>query len=78
LAVALVIGGAIGFGADQLALPSLPQFIAGSGGFPVLHAIPVGTLFAALGSFAGVLALGAIVMSWLIVAAALGSSRTKR
>jgi putative ABC transport system permease protein len=79
LTVALVIGGAIGFGADQLALPSLPQFIAGSRGFPVLHAIPVGTLFAALGAFAGVLALGAIVMSRLILASALGGSpRRKR
>ena len=78
LTVALVIGGAIGFGADQLALPSLPQFIAGSRGFPVVHAIPVGTLFAALGAFAGVLALGAVVMSWLMLAAALGSRRTRR
>jgi putative ABC transport system permease protein len=78
LAVALVIGGAIGFGADQLALPSLPQFLAGSRGFPVLHAIPVGTLFAALGAFAGVLALGAVGMSWLILGAALGSPRGRR
>ena len=63
---ALVVGGGIGFAADALALSSLPQFASGSGGLPLVTAIPVGYLFAALGVLAVALVASAGFTSRLI------------
>jgi hypothetical protein len=59
LATVLVVGGAIGFAAAALALPSLPEFPNGTAGVPISFAVPVGPVIVALAVVA--LALGATV-----------------
>ena len=59
LTTVLVVGGAIGFAAAALALPSLPEFPSGTGGVPIAGGVPAGPVVAALAVLA--LALGATV-----------------
>lgn len=66
LVVALVIGGGIGFGADALAISSLPEFSSGSGGVPVTTAMPLAALFITLAALAIALALGAALASRVV------------
>jgi putative ABC transport system permease protein len=57
LTTVLVVGGAIGFAAAALALPSLPEFPSGTGGVPISLGVPAEPVTAALIVLA--LALGA-------------------
>jgi putative ABC transport system permease protein len=56
LGVALVIGAIIGFVTGSLALSSLPQFVAGSGGFPISKAVPIDPVLCAVAILAILLA----------------------
>jgi hypothetical protein len=56
LATALILGAIIGFVTDSLALSSLPQFVAGTGGLSVSRAVPLAPFFGALGIFGVLLA----------------------
>jgi putative ABC transport system permease protein len=62
LGVALVVGTIVGFIADSLALSSLPQFSAGSGGVPLPTAVPITPFFCAVGALALLLA-GAVELA---------------
>jgi hypothetical protein len=62
LGFALVLGAVIGELSDTLALSSLPQFVSGSGGFPISRAAPILPLLCALGIL-GVLLAGAVELS---------------
>jgi predicted lysophospholipase L1 biosynthesis ABC-type transport system permease subunit len=57
LGIALVLGAVIGFVSDTLALFSLPQFVSGSGGFPISRAAPIVPLLCAVGALALLLAV---------------------
>jgi putative ABC transport system permease protein len=59
LTTVLVVGGAIGFAAAALALPSLPEFPNGTAGVPISASVPIGPVVVALAVLA--LALGATV-----------------
>jgi putative ABC transport system permease protein len=67
LIAALVVGGAIGFAADALALSSLPEFSGGTNGLPLETGLPYVALLIALGVLAAVLVVSAAVSSRLIV-----------
>jgi hypothetical protein len=56
LGIALVLGAVIGFVSDTLALSSLPQFVSGSGGFPIARSAPMVPLLSAVGILALLLA----------------------
>lgn len=62
LGFALVLGAVIGVVSGTLALSSLPQFVSGSGGFPISRAAPVVPLLCALGVL-GLLLAGAVELS---------------
>lgn len=62
LGVALVVGTIVGFIADSLALSSLPEFSAGSGGVPLATAVPITPFFCAVGALALLLA-GAVELA---------------
>jgi ABC-type lipoprotein release transport system permease subunit len=62
LGVALVVGTIVGFVADSLALSSLPEFSAGSGGVPIATAVPITPFFCAVGALALLLA-GAVELA---------------
>ncbi len=59
LTTVLMVGGAIGFAAAALALPSLPEFPGGTAGVPISSAVPIGPVVVALAVLA--LAHGATV-----------------
>jgi putative ABC transport system permease protein len=59
LTTVLVVGGAIGFAAAALALPSLPEFPSGTAGVPISLGVPAEPVIVALAVLA--LALGATV-----------------
>lgn len=67
LIAALVVGGAIGFAADGLALSSLPEFSGGTNGLPLETGLPFVALLVALGILAAVLVVSAAAASRLIV-----------
>ncbi len=73
LGMALVLGAVIGFLSDSLALSSLPQFVGGSGGFPISRAAPIGPLLGAVALLA-LLLTAAIEISARL---ALRGSRTR-
>jgi putative ABC transport system permease protein len=66
LGSALVVGAVIGFVTDSLALSSLPQFVAGSGGLSISRSVPLVPFVCAVGVF-GVLLAGAVVVSTRLV-----------
>jgi putative ABC transport system permease protein len=74
LGAALVLGTVIGYLSATLALASLPQFVDGSGGFPISRAAPVVPLLCAVGILALMLA-GAVEWSTRL---ALHGSRTRQ
>jgi hypothetical protein len=74
LGVALVLGAVIGYVSVTLALSSLPQFVAGSGGFPISRAAPIVPLLGAVGILA-VLLGGAVEWSTRL---ALHGSRSRQ
>lgn len=74
LGLALVLGAVIGFVSDTLALSSLPQFVSGSGGFPISRAAPIVPLLCAVGIL-GVLLAGAVELSTRV---AIRASRSRR
>ena len=67
LIAALVVGGAIGFAADALALSSLPEFSGGTNGLPLDTGLPYVALLIAFAVVAAVLVISAATASRLIV-----------
>ncbi|HLX77370.1 MAG TPA: FtsX-like permease family protein, partial [Acidimicrobiales bacterium] len=59
LVVAVVLGSAIGFAADAIAIPSLPLFTNGSGGLPLTTGLPLGTMLLTVAAL--IVALGTSV-----------------
>jgi putative ABC transport system permease protein len=58
LGIALLLGIAIGFAADSLALSSLPQFVKATRGIPISGSVPTVPFFVAAGVFAALVVLG--------------------
>ena len=56
LGIAMVLGAVIGFVSDTLALSSLPQFVSGTGGFPISRSAPIVPLVCAVAILAILLA----------------------
>jgi putative ABC transport system permease protein len=67
LATSLVLGTAIGLLVDVLALPKLPQFVNGSGGLSISHAVPLGPFFGSVGLFAALLVIAVAISSRLVM-----------
>jgi hypothetical protein len=67
LAMALVVGGGVGFGALALALPSLPEFVSGTGLLPISTAVPALPVVEAAVSLAFVFAVTAGSTTWLVL-----------
>ena len=67
LATSLVLGTVIGLLVDVLALPKLPQFVNGSGGLQISHAVPFGPFFGSVGVFAGLLLIAVGISSRLVM-----------
>jgi hypothetical protein len=67
LSASLVLGTVIGFLVDVLALPKLPQFVNGSGGLQISHAVPFGPFFGSVGVFAGLLVIAVAISSPLVM-----------
>ncbi len=74
LGLALVVGAVIGYVSDSLALSSLPQFVGGSGGFPISRAAPIVPLVSAV-ALLGILLAAAVEISARL---ALHGSRTRQ
>jgi hypothetical protein len=66
LGAALVVGAVIGFVTDSLALSSLPQFAAGTGGLAISRSVPLVPFLCAVGAF-GVLLAVAVEVSTRVV-----------
>jgi putative ABC transport system permease protein len=73
LGIAMLLGAVIGFVTDSLALSSLPQFVSGSGGFPISRAAPIAPLLCAVGIL-GLLLAAAVELSTRL---AMRSSRSR-
>jgi hypothetical protein len=67
LAVALVVGAGVGFGALALALPSLPEFVSGTGLLPISTAVPALPVVEAAVCLAVVFAVTAGSTTWLVL-----------
>jgi hypothetical protein len=74
LGSALVVGALIGYVTDSLALASLPQFLAGSGGLTVSHTVPIVPFACAVALF-GVLLAAAVAVSTRLV---MGGNRVRQ
>ena len=74
LGIALVVGAIVGFVADSLALTSLPEFAAGTGGVPISTAVPITPFLCAVGVLALLLA-GAVELATRSI---LRSARARR
>ena len=70
LGVALVVGSVVGYLADTLALASLPQFAAGTGGLAISRAVPVVPFACAIGVLALALALCVEITTRFVMRAA--------
>ncbi len=67
LSAALVVGAVIGFVTDSLALSSLPQFVAGSGGLAISRSVPIVPFLCAVGMFGVLLAIAVEVSTRLVM-----------
>ena len=67
LGVALIVGAVIGFVTDSLALSSLPQFVAGTGGLTISRSVPIVPFVCAVGVFAVLLAIAVEVSTRLVM-----------
>jgi putative ABC transport system permease protein len=67
LGVALVVGTVIGYVIDSLALSSLPQFVAGTGGLTISRSVPIVPFLCAAGIFGVLLAVAAEVSTRLVM-----------
>jgi hypothetical protein len=67
LATALVVGVGVAFGALALALPSLPEFVSGTGLLPISTSVPVVPLVEAALGLAFVFCVTATSTTWLVL-----------
>jgi hypothetical protein len=67
LATALIVGVGVGFGALALALPSLPEFVAGTGLLPIPTSVPVLPIAEAAVCLAFVFSAMAGSTTWLVL-----------
>jgi putative ABC transport system permease protein len=67
LGAALVVGAVIGFVTDSLALSSLPQFVAGTGGLTISRSVPIVPFVCAVGVFGVLLAVAVEVSTRLVM-----------
>jgi hypothetical protein len=67
LGAALVVGTVIGYVTESLALSSLPQFVAGTGGLAISRSVPIVPFFCAVGAFAALLAVAVEVSTRLVM-----------
>jgi hypothetical protein len=67
LGVALIVGAVIGFITDSLALSSLPQFVAGTGGLTISRSVPIVPFVCAVGVFGVLLAVAVEVSTRLVM-----------
>jgi hypothetical protein len=67
LGAALVVGAVIGFVTDSLALSSLPQFVAGTGGLTISRSVPIVPFLCAVGAFGILLGVAAEVSTRVVM-----------
>jgi putative ABC transport system permease protein len=67
LATALIVGAGVGFGALALALPSLPEFVAGTNLLPISTNVPVAPVVEAALCLAFVFCVTAGSTTWLVL-----------
>lgn len=68
LATTLAVGCAVGVGASDLALASLPEFAAGTSGVPIDHSAAWVAVVAVVGAFAALFAITSAVVTYLVLA----------
>lgn len=67
LATALVVGAAVGVGASDLALASLPEFAAGTSGVPIDRSAPWVAVAAVVGAFAVLFMITSAAVTYLVL-----------
>jgi hypothetical protein len=67
LGAALVVGAVIGYVTDSLALSSLPQFVAGTGGLTISRSVPIVPFVGAVAIFGALLAVAVEVSTRLVM-----------